>query len=118
MASTSVFLGEAKIQADRLGMTDVQVTVWLGWEAGHGAFMLTRRKVFVDDFADKVFGWRRRDTHWLFEATILTEFYEVATSRGVDGKTWKMAISLLKIQHRLFVRAQLSPSARYRYSLV
>ena len=47
--------GDAEIQADRLGMADVQIAVGLGREAGvDAALVLAAFEVVVDDLADEV----------------------------------------------------------------
>src|SRR3546814_4904743 len=53
--------GDAEVQADRLGVADVQVAVGLGREAGADGGMLPVGQVLADDLADEVllFGGRR-----------------------------------------------------------
>src|SRR3546814_7841305 len=53
--------GDAEVQADRLGVDDVQVAVGLGREAGADGGMLHVGQVLADDLADEVllFGGRR-----------------------------------------------------------
>ena len=47
------------VQADGLGVSDVQVAVGLRREAGHDAGVLPGREIGVDDVADEVAGRRR-----------------------------------------------------------
>ncbi len=55
MADAAVLLRQAEIQADALGVPDVQIPVRLGWEAGDDAsVVLLRTKVVFDDVADEV----------------------------------------------------------------
>src|SRR3546814_2794998 len=53
--------GDAEVQADRLGVADVQVAVGLGREAGADGGMLSVGQVLAEDMADEVllFGGRR-----------------------------------------------------------
>ena len=47
--------GEAEVEADRLGVADVQVAVGLGREARvHAAAVLVGLQVFEDDVADEI----------------------------------------------------------------
>jgi hypothetical protein len=47
-------LGDAKIQANRLRVTDVQVAIGLGGEARDNALVLARGKIVGNDFTDEV----------------------------------------------------------------
>src|SRR5690606_32561567 len=50
--------GDAEVQADRLGVADVQVAVRLGRETGADAGVLPAGQVLADDLADEVLaGW-------------------------------------------------------------
>ena len=49
-------LGDAEIEADGLGVADVQVAVGLGRKAGHNPAVLARGQVVGDDLADKIQG--------------------------------------------------------------
>ena len=49
------FVRETEVQADRLGMTDVQVSVGLGRKARlHAALVLVGLQVFKNDVADEI----------------------------------------------------------------
>src|SRR5580698_562689 len=55
------FVGQAEVDADCLGMADVEIAVGLGREAGlHTAIVLVGLKVFENDVADEVRRSRRR----------------------------------------------------------
>ena len=55
VAAGAVLLGDAEVEADRLGVADVEVAVGLGREAGqHPAAVLPGAEVVVDDVADEV----------------------------------------------------------------
>ena len=59
VAFAAVFLGQAEVQADRLGVADMQIAVRLRRKAGvHPALVLAAAQVFLDDGADKVGGRR------------------------------------------------------------
>ena len=68
VAAAAEFLGHAEIQANRLGVTDVQIAVRLGWEAGDDGLHAPRIEVGLDDVANEIaaglgrrgFGWRHR----------------------------------------------------------
>ncbi len=47
--------GDAEVQADRLGVADVQIAVGLGREAGADGRVLAAGQVLADDLADEVF---------------------------------------------------------------
>ena len=50
-----IFLRETKVQADRLGMTDVKVAIRLGWKPGDDpAVVATGRHIGSDHFADEI----------------------------------------------------------------
>jgi hypothetical protein len=52
---------DAEIQADRLGVADMEVTVRFRWEARrYAAVVLPGRKIVVDDRTDEINGRRRR----------------------------------------------------------
>ena len=54
-----VFGCQAKVQTDRFGMADMQVSIWFRWKAGrHFLVELVGFEIVFDDIADKV-GWRR-----------------------------------------------------------
>jgi len=49
------FVGEPEVEADRLGVADVKVSVRLGWEARlYTSFVLVRLQVFNELIADKI----------------------------------------------------------------
>ena len=48
--------GDAEIQADRLGVPDMQVAVGFGWKAGHDLLVLAGLQVLDDDVPDEVRG--------------------------------------------------------------
>ncbi len=51
----AVLLGHAEVEADRLGVTDVQITIGLRREAGDDtAIVLARTQVVLDDLADEI----------------------------------------------------------------
>src|SRR5699024_8875378 len=52
--------GDAEVQADRLGVADVQVAVGFGREAGADGVVLAAGQVVADDLADEVLFHRRR----------------------------------------------------------
>ena len=53
--AAGILLGDAEIEADRLGVADVQIAVGLGREAGvDAALVLAAFEIVVDDLADKV----------------------------------------------------------------
>src|SRR5690242_16163711 len=54
MAAPPVFLGDAKVETDRLRMADMQITIRFGREARHHGLHATGIDVFPDDVADKV----------------------------------------------------------------
>ena len=49
-----------EIQADRFGMTDMKIAVWLGWKTSHDLGVVSRPQILRHNFADKI-GWRRSD---------------------------------------------------------
>src|SRR5215510_735972 len=54
VATAAEFLRHAEIEADRLGVADMQIAVWLGRKAGHHRAVPPGRKVSLDDVADEV----------------------------------------------------------------
>ena len=55
VAAAAVLLGHSEVETDRLGMTDVQITVRLRGKAGHdAAIVLARAQVILDDLADEI----------------------------------------------------------------
>ena len=40
ITNTAVIFGKAKVQANRLGMANVQITIWLRWETGMNPFRI------------------------------------------------------------------------------
>ena len=54
MAAAAEFLGDAEIQADRLGVADMQVAVRLRRKAGDDRLMPPRRQIGAHDVADKI----------------------------------------------------------------
>ena len=64
------FVGEAKVEADGLGVSNVQIAVWLGREARlHAAGILVGLQVVLNDVANEVRrlgrGFRRGHGHCL-----------------------------------------------------
>ena len=59
MADPVVLLGDTEVEADGLGMADVQEAVGLRRESGDDVAVLAGFEVFGDDLADEVegFGW-------------------------------------------------------------
>ena len=50
VALTAIFLGKSEVDSNSLGMTDVQIAVWLWWETGlHSASVLTFCQI-IDHF--------------------------------------------------------------------
>jgi hypothetical protein len=57
VADAAELLGDAEVQADRLGVADVEVAVGLGWEAGHDpAPVFAGLEIRLDELADEVGG--------------------------------------------------------------
>ena len=54
VAFAAIFLGKSKIQADRLGMTDVQIPIRLRRKPRLNAQMLARLQIFGNNLLDKV----------------------------------------------------------------
>ena len=55
VAMAAVLLGHAEVEADRLGVTDVEIAVGLGRKAGDDtAIVLARAEVVLDDVADEI----------------------------------------------------------------
>ncbi|MNK85884.1 hypothetical protein D3C87_1057810 [compost metagenome] len=54
VAAAAVLLGNAEVQADRLGMADVQVTVRLRRKAGDDGLVLAGAQVILDDLTDEI----------------------------------------------------------------
>src|SRR5215813_1592170 len=54
MAAPVVFLGEAKVETNRLRMADMQIAIRLRWKARHHGLHASDVDVFLDDAADKV----------------------------------------------------------------
>ena len=55
VAMAAILLGHAEVEADRLGVTDVQIAVRLRRKAGDdAAVMLARAQVVLDDLADEI----------------------------------------------------------------
>src|SRR5690349_5788718 len=54
MAASAELPGDTEIQTNRLGMTDVEIAVWLWREAGNDLFDPTGIKVSLDDVTNKV----------------------------------------------------------------
>src|SRR5262245_29411494 len=64
VAAAAKFLGDAEVEADRLGMADVQVTIGLGWKAGGNRFLPAGLEVGLDNVANEIlprFAGRRLD---------------------------------------------------------
>ena len=54
MAAAAELLGDAEIEADRLGVADVQIAVRLGRKAGHHRRMPLGVEIGLDDVADEI----------------------------------------------------------------
>lgn len=54
MTNPVVLLGNAEVQADGLGMADVEEAVGLRWKSGDDVAVLAGFEVFGDDLADEV----------------------------------------------------------------
>src|SRR5262249_56015806 len=55
IAGTAVLVGDPEIQADRLGVADMEIAVRLGWKPRrHPAVMLSAGNVVGDDGADEI----------------------------------------------------------------
>ena len=54
MAASAELSGDAEIQADRLGMTDVEIAIWLRRKAGNDLFDATGVKIALDDVTNKI----------------------------------------------------------------
>ncbi len=67
VAAPAVLIGDAEVEADRLGMPDVQVAVWLGRKPGDDGAKPAAAEVVLDDLPDEVtrpggsFGGHDRD---------------------------------------------------------
>ena len=59
VADAAKLVGEAEIQADALGVPDVEIAVGLGRKTGVNARMLARGHIGGDQITDEI-GWRRR----------------------------------------------------------
>ncbi len=47
--------GDAEVEADGLGVPDMEIAVWLGWKAGRNPpVMLVCLQIFIDDSADEI----------------------------------------------------------------
>ena len=51
----TILLGQTKIHPDRFGMSNMEVTVGLGWETGNRSSMLPTLDIGRDDLANKIF---------------------------------------------------------------
>ncbi len=60
VAASAIFLRNPEIEADRLGVTDMEIAVRLGWEPRHDLLRPPRGKIGLDDVADEVAPRRRR----------------------------------------------------------
>jgi hypothetical protein len=58
IAGATELLGKTEVEADRLGVTDVQIAVGLGREARFHCLVLPRRQVLLDDGANEIGGGR------------------------------------------------------------
>jgi hypothetical protein len=54
VADAAEFVGDPKVEADRLGVADVQITVRLRREAGVDFRVLSAPHIFCDDIADEI----------------------------------------------------------------
>ena len=60
VAAPAELLGHAEVQADRLGMTDMEIAVGLGWKPGYDLANPPLGEVGRNDVADKVVRRRSR----------------------------------------------------------
>ena len=54
VTAAAEFLRDAEIEANRLGVTDVQIPVWLRRKSGHHGAMAFRGEIIGDDIADEI----------------------------------------------------------------
>src|SRR5690606_20096320 len=54
IAAAAEFLGDSEVQADRLGVSDVQIAVRFGRKAGDDGGVAARPEILADDVADEV----------------------------------------------------------------
>ncbi len=70
IAVAAEFLGDAEIEANRLGVADMEIAVRLGRKARDDGFMPARREIGAHDVADKILarfaGYRLRNRHRSF----------------------------------------------------
>ena len=62
VALALIVTGDAEVQADGLGVADMEITVRLRRKTGMHALVLTAGQIFIDDLTDKV-GWAARLAH-------------------------------------------------------
>lgn len=53
MTTPAIFNGSAKIQANRLGMANMQIAVGLRWKAGNHSGVFATGQIAVDNFVNK-----------------------------------------------------------------
>src|SRR5579872_5708183 len=83
VADAAIFLGDAEIQADRLGVADMEIAVGLGRKARHHAFDAARLEVGLDDIADEVAAGRGGGLVWRHDSSSYVEGAGVG-ARGVS----------------------------------
>jgi hypothetical protein len=54
IAAAAELLRHAEVEADRLGVADVEIAVGLGWKAGHHRLRPPRGQVGLDDVANEI----------------------------------------------------------------
>ena len=56
VTNTAKFVSDSKVEADRLGMSDVEIAIRLGRKAGVNLGVFPRMHIFRHDIADEI-GW-------------------------------------------------------------
>jgi hypothetical protein len=54
VTAAAKFLGYAKIQANRLGMADVEIPIWFRWKARDDLLDAAGIEITLDDIADEI----------------------------------------------------------------
>src|SRR5205823_2765524 len=108
VAAASVVASDAEVQADGLGVTDVQVAVRLGRKARDDQRMLSRGKIFVDDLPDEVARSATLLDHWP-----ASEW--VAGAVGIEptnGRVRACCLTVWRRPNRSSRRGRIRPMAR------
>jgi hypothetical protein len=85
MAAPAELLGNAEVQADRLGMADVEIAVRLRWKARHHRRMPLGVEIGLDDVANEIaphLCCNRFCCHWEFLFGDQRTFCQIRTSQG------------------------------------